>query len=127
MRWAGTVLAALAAAGCGEDDEAEPVAPAGENAAIERRLTTYFERNFSERPWYGDLRGFEVRGGRPLGAEQLEDATVLVHTTLTDGDDDAAAQEACLGVFGADAVDAGGRVRVVDESGDDVHTCLSDS
>lgn len=139
------IATAVGLAGCGGDDETmtgqrpggssveqnESARPpsttsAGDRGAIERRLVRYFERNFKMAPWYRDVRRFEIRGGVPVpDFEEIQNATVVVHTRL-DAQDRRAAREICAGVFGADVADVGGTVRVVAEDGDRVAKCQSD-
>lgn len=126
-------VAALVFLGCGGDDAQHNETTAtpstissGQRGAIERRLVRYFTRNFEVAPWYRDIRRFEVKGGTPVpGFEEIEDATVVVHTSLA-AQDRTAAREICAGVFGADAADVGGTVRVLAERGRLVAECRSD-
>lgn len=141
----GLGLVALVLAACGDDNETapdrpsaqaptqqnEPVAPpsttsSGDRGAIERRLVRYFERNFEAARWYGDVRRFEIKGGTPVpNFDEIENAIVVVHTTLG-APDRAAAREICAGVFGADVADVGGTVRVLAEGGRLLTECPSD-
>jgi hypothetical protein len=125
----GLTAVAVGLAGCG-DDRALPDRPsttsAGNRGAIERRLVRYFERNFKTVRWYRDVRRFEIRGGRLFpGFEEVEDATVVVHTRL-DAQARRAGREICAGVFGADVADVGGTVRVLGEGDAPVAECRSD-
>lgn len=111
-----------------QSDTADPpsTTSSGQRGAIERRLVRYFKRNFQAVGWYGDVRRFEVRGGEPVrGFEEIENATVVVHTGL-DAQDRTAARQICAGVFGADAADVGGTVQVLAEGGEMVAECPSD-